>query len=156
MVKATGGHGSYELFHGKWCDNTNIPIVVNPGTGFQVQMQSAGMFTGTAGGLSLFVYDVNTGAQILDGDHNSLEYTVRNPYSGTNRHQCQFAQCSEGGQDDCLWDMDSDDNPALTDIRGTVAGGNYGYGAYNSGCRDDCGKDFNVVMYWKDKSTSDY
>jgi hypothetical protein len=140
--------------HGKWCENTNIPTVVNPGTGFQVQMQSAG--AGAAGGLSFFVYDAQTGAQILDGDHNSLEYTVRNPKVGPNRHACQFAQCSADGQDKCLWDLDSDTNPKLTDIRGTVADGNYGYGAYASGCRDSCSKDFNVVMYWKDKSTSDY
>jgi hypothetical protein len=154
VVKATGGHGAYDLFHGKWCDNTNIPAVVNPGTGFQVQMKSTGW--GAAGGLSFFVYDAKTGAQILDGDHNSLEYTVRNPEFGANRHACQFAQCPEDRQDACLSDMDSNDNPELTDIRGTVAGDNYGYGAYKSGCRDDCSQDFNVVMYWKDKSTSEF
>jgi hypothetical protein len=130
---------------------------VNPGTGFQVQLQSTGVWIGTAGGLSFFVYDVNTGAQILDGDNNSFQYVVSNPVAEENRHKCQFGQCSEEGQDECLGKLNRIETG--TDISGTVADGNYGYGAYQSGCsKDSCSKDkyINVVMYWKDKSTSDY
>ena len=128
---------------------------MNPGTGFQVQLQSR---YDSTGGLSFFVYDVNTGAQILDGDNNSFQYVVYNPAGGKKQHIGQFGQCSEEGQDECLRNLDRYYKPetVTTDISGTVADGNYGYGAYKSGCRYNPCNDFYVVMYWKDKSTSDY
>ena len=152
-MKATGGHGAYELKDGQWCDGTNIPIIVNPGTGFQVQMRNSHVLDWAQGGLSFFVYDINTGVQILDGDKNSLQYVVRDPHTAKNTHKCQFEQCAPDGQDDCLLNMMSRDNPELTDMRGTLGNGNDGYGCYKSGCRGDCGDDFNVVLYWKDNST---
>jgi hypothetical protein len=154
VVQGTGGDGPLTLFHGRWCRNTHIPTRLMPGTGFQVQMESNGMTTGAAGGLSFFVYDLATGQQYTSGDQNSFLYTVRNPYYEDNRHQVEFKSCSN--QDKCLWDMDSGYNLRMTRIDKADLTGSCGYGAYQSGCRHDCRRDFDVVLYWKDNTTVTY
>ena len=155
-MKATGGNGAYKLKDGEWCEGTNIPTIVNPGTGFQVQMRNSHVVDWAQGGLSFFVYDINTGVQILDGEKNSLQYVVRNTHrkvEALDTHKCQFEHCPPDGQDYCLLNMMSPHNPELTDIRGTLGNGNNGYGCYKSGCRGNCDNDFNVVLYWKDNSS---